>query len=630
MIAATSATVDLLRRVRARYAPPPTLLVSEFADREIVVTTGPLAGTRWQTSFAPYQAGILDALLEPGVQTVVVKGSSQWGKTACAVNIVAYHVAHDPCPILVVEPTVDPMAKDFARNRLDPVIAASPILRDMFGKRKSKDSTNTTLLKTFRGGFIAIGGANSAASLAARPTRLLILDEIDRYPLELPGEGSTIEIAFKRTAAYRTRKRILMLSSPTIAGAPIDLWHDLGDQRRYQVPCPRCSTMHPYEWRNLKWELDDPTTAYLECPACQYRISEAERVALLDRGAWIPSNPDRGDRTIVSFHLWEAYSPLSSLRDIVAGFLRARRLQKAGDNAAMHTFENTTLGEAVDPTKGEQVQALTLIARREPYAAELPAGVCCVTLGIDTQDDRLEVLAVGWGVGEESWLVGRHVLPGDTSQPEPWRMLDDLLAREYEHESGARLTFAGACIDSAGHRTNHVYDYAAKKQALRLYAIIGVDGDRELVKFTPAPKRYGRTERKVALYTVGVDAAKALWMSRLKLSREADGRSDIITPGYVHVPIADWADEGLAEQLTSEKLVRQIKHGIPKLTWIKIRPRNEMLDCAVYALAALRLLNVNLEQLADRLAAPRETPPTPPARRDPWIKRPRGWFKTGR
>ena len=40
-------TLALLRDVRAGFAPPPDLTVSEFADAELVVTTGSLAGTHW-------------------------------------------------------------------------------------------------------------------------------------------------------------------------------------------------------------------------------------------------------------------------------------------------------------------------------------------------------------------------------------------------------------------------------------------------------------------------------------------------------------------------------------------------------------------------------------------------------
>jgi len=601
--------------------------VSEFSDRELVVTSGPLAGTKWQTSFAPYQRGILDAFHEHGVETVVVMGSAQWGKTACAVNIVAYHMGHDPCPILVVEPTVDPMAKDFARNRLEPVIAASPRLRECVSKKRAKDSSNTVLQKSFRGGSISVGGANSAASLAARSTRLPVLDEVDRYPPELAGEGSTMAIAIKRTSSYRHRRRVLILSSPTLKGGTIDTWFQRGDERRYFVPCTACEHMHAFQWRNVKWTAEDPASARIHCPSCDHGMGEAERVAVLSKGEWRPSAEEgkTHEASIVSFHLWEAYSPFSSLSEIVAGFLRARKLQKAGDNSEMHTWQNTTLGEPIEPDAGDGAEPHVLLMRREDYSAnlkapvDLPAGACCLTMGVDVQDDRLELLVVGWGPGEESWLADRQILNGNTEGPEPWKELDQVLEHQYLHASGQSLPIQAACIDSAGHRTTLVYDYAARQGARRVFAVIGRDGQRPIVS-SPSARKWGRQQRQVPLYTIGVDAAKALVISRLRLTERG--------PGYVHIPHEDWADEELADQLTSERLVTKFTKGVPFQVWRKTRPRNEALDCFVYAVAALRLLRPDLSLLTRRLQDPeaRSAPGPPPKQR--WLgPRRGGWLR---
>jgi phage terminase large subunit GpA-like protein len=625
-VSASPVITACLERVRQRWAPPPDLTVSEFCDQSLVVTTGPLAGTHWQTSFAPYQRGVLDAFSSPGIEYVVVRGSSQFGKTSMAVGVTAYHIAHDPCPILIVEPTVDPMARDFAKNRLDPVIAASPVLRDSVSKKRSKDSSNTILAKSFRGGSLSIGGANSAASLAARSIRLLILDEIDRYPAELPGEGSTINIALKRTAAYRGRRRILMLSTPTLKDGPIDAWFKRGDQRRFYVPCPACEHFHAFEWRNVVWTDDDPRTARLHCPACGHGIDEAQRVSILTRGEWRAEVPDPKDPSIASFHIWEAYSPFSTLREIVGSFLRARQAQKAGDRAEMHTWQNTTLGEPIEPEAGEGVEPHALLSRLEEYgAAQVPAGACCLTMGVDVQDDRLEALVIGWGPGEESWLVDRQRLPGDTSQPGPWAELDELVQRTYLHACGARLPILATCIDSAGHRTTDVYEWVLRqlqRAVRRVFAVIGRDGQRPIVS-SPSPKTFGRQGRPVDLYTIGVDAAKKLLTDRLAL--EGGG------PGFVHIPQAEWADTELAEQLTSERLVTKYTKGVPVQVWKQIRPRNEILDCAVYGLAALRLARVDLNLLALKLTAPAQTPAAAPQPKEPWIGRRDGsWLKGGR
>ncbi len=603
----------VVERSFSLLAPPPSLTVSEFADAHIILTSGPLAGARWKTDFAPYQRGIMDAVHEKGVQTVVVMGSSQWGKTSIAINMVAYHIAHDPCPILVVEPSVDPMGKDFAKNRLDPVISATPILDAKLPKKRVKDASNTTLHKTFAGGSLAIAGANSAASLAARPVRLLICDEIDRYPHELPGEGNTLSIAIKRTQTYRQRKRIVMLSSPTLIDAPIHSWFKRGDQRRYHVPCPGCGVLHPYRWMDVKWTDHDPATARLVCPDCGYAMGDAERVAMLSKGEWRADHPDRRDKAIVSFHLWEAYSPMSSLQEMVKGFLAAREKQKAGDRSEMHSWQNTTLGEPVEPDDGIGVEPHVLMLRREDYGGVLvPQGACCLTMGVDTQDDRLELVVVGWGPQFESWLVDRQTLPGDTSQPQPWAALSVALNTPYRHASGANLHIHATAVDSGGHRTAIVYDWVKRHEARNVYAIIGRDGQRPIMA-SPSPRRWGRDEREVPLYTVGTDAAKALLMSRLALTEKG--------PGYVHLPLTVWCDDEFCLQVTSERLVTKFHDGRPVSQWKKLRPRNEALDGMVYAMAALEWLHPQLDTMAANLAAiaARRTggpePPKPPPQR---------------
>lgn len=596
---------QLLRKVRRTLAPPTELKVSDFANSTIVLSSGPMAGMKYRTDYAPYQVGILDAYHEPGVEIVVVMGSSQWGKTLSLLILTAYHIKHDPSPILIVEPTAKPMALDFAKNRLQPIIDSTPELA-------ASITDDTLMSKRFPGGEINIAGANAASSLASRSVRFLGLDEVDRYPAELHGEGSTISIALKRTLTYRRRKRIFITSSPTIINAPIHVWHGRGDQRVYYVPCPACEHMHPYEWKNIRWEkrinddgtkTHDPSSARLHCPDCDFAIDDTMRVALLAKGEWRATNPNRTDKSIVSFHLWEAYSPMSSLEDIVKGFLAANEVLKTGDKTEMHTWLNTTRGEPIEPHTGERVDSNVLLERVEDYHqnpdVKIPAGACCLTAGIDVQDDRIEALVWAWGPGEESWLVDRHTFYGDTNMQEPWGQVDGLLATKYLHASGHYLGIQAACVDSAGHRTNLAYDFCYKNAAKKVYCIIGRAGNRPLVS-SPSQRRWGRGERKVALYTIGVDAGKKLFTDRLEKKERG--------PGYVHFPNEDFCDNELAEQFQSEVLVKKFHRGVMRLVWVRIRTRNEGLDMAVYAIAAMRLLN---PQLGAMLQLLNSTPPKP-------------------
>jgi phage terminase large subunit GpA-like protein len=632
--------VNAWQRIAVRWAPPPRLTVSEFADRELIVTSGPLAGTRWRSDYAPYQPGIMNAFHEPGVEIVVIQSSAQVGKTSMELAVCAYHVKHDPCSILVVLPTVQPMAEDFSKNRLDPLIAASPGLAELFTTKRKKDSSNTILLKTYRGGALAIAGANSAASLAARTVRLLLCDELDRWPAELKGEGATLAVAMKRTQAFRGRRRIMLVSTPTVKGAPIDVWYHRGDMREFQIPCPSCDESFAFKWRHIRWVHEDPSTARLHCPECDYGMDDTERLAALTGGEWISTNPNP-ERGVVSFHLWEAQSPFASLTDIVAGFLRARAIQKAGDPAEMHTWQNTTLAEARDLEDSKPVDDDAMLQLAETYAADVPAGACVLTMGVDTQDESLVALVLGWGPGEECWLIDWRVILGDTSQPEPWKQLDALLEQRYLHANGERLPIEATCIDSGGHRTTTVYEWGRRHLARKVFVIIGRDGPRPITS-APSPRRWGRGERKIPLYTIGVDAAKKLLADRIALRMApppADGEEqqpgpkvdDVIARGIPHWPKAIWFDKTFVKQLMSERLVTRYQKGVPSQVWKKIHPRNEPWDCAVYGLGALRLLRPDLNALAALRATPRPPQPpvpTPAAEKKTWIpKRGGSWLK---
>ena len=111
---------------------------------------------------------------------------AQLGKTEALLNIVGYHMDYDPCPILVLQPTLE-MAQAFSKDRLaSGLIKATPAIRGKVKDPRSRDSNNTTLHKVFPGGAITIVGANSPAGLASRPIRLVLCDAVSYTHLTLP------------------------------------------------------------------------------------------------------------------------------------------------------------------------------------------------------------------------------------------------------------------------------------------------------------------------------------------------------------------------------------------------------------------------------------------------------------
>lgn len=527
----------------------------------------------WNTSRAEYQRGIMDALSDPNIDTVVVMSSAQVGKTEILNNAVGFFITQDPSPILVVQPTLD-MAQTWSKDRLAPMLRDTPVLSGAVKDPRARDSGNTTLHKIFPGGHITACGANSPASLASRPIRVVLCDEVDRYPVSAGSEGDPVSLAKKRSATFFNRK-LLLVSTPTNKGASrIENAFDESDKRKFHIHCPDCEHPQTLKWSGVKWEEGKPETAKYVCESCGSLWSDAQRAKAIKNGYWVSENPTH---RVAGFHLSALYSPWTPLEDGVRDFLEAKK-----QPATLRVWINTYLGETWEE-EGETVDDDSLLNRREEWEV-IPDEVLLLTAGIDVQDDRLEAEIVGWGKDEESWSIAYRTIHGDPSAPSVWAELDQFLFQAFEHESGNDMIVRASCIDSGGHNTQAVYKYASSREGKRVFAIKGVGGDGKPIIGKPSKNNIG----KVKLFPVGVDTAKHLLFSRLRITEPG--------AGYCHFPMD--RDDEYFKQLTAEKVATRYHKGFARQEFVKTRPRNEALDVRVYAMAALALLNVNLSNMA--------------------------------
>mgnify|MGYP005750350051 CR=1 FL=1 len=233
------------------FATPPDMTVSEWADAFRVLSPESSAERgRWRTDRAPYQREIMDSIGDPRVERVVVKSSAQIGKTEVLLNVIGYYMDYDPAPMLYIQPTED-MAESFAKDRLTPMIRDCPTLASKIIDTKDKRRGNTTFHKSFPGGHITMIGANAPSKLASRPIRVLLLDEVDRFPASAGKEGDPIALAVKRTTTFWNRK-IIEVSTPTIKGASkIDRDFENSTAEELEYACPECSAFQPFEWAQI-------------------------------------------------------------------------------------------------------------------------------------------------------------------------------------------------------------------------------------------------------------------------------------------------------------------------------------------------------------------------------------------
>lgn len=564
--------------MKKRLKPPPKLSVSEWADqyRKLSPESSAEPGS-WQTSRAEYQRGIMDAISDPSIETVVLMMGAQMGKSECLNNVVGYHIAQDPSPILVVQPTLD-MAQTWSKDRLAPMLRDTPALQGLVKDPRSRDSGNTTLHKSFPGGHVTACGANSPASLASRPIRIVLCDEVDRFPISAGSEGDPVTLAKKRSATFWNRK-IILVSTPTNKGASrIEDAFEVSDKRLYYVPCGDCGHHQTLKWGQVKWDSDNPGTAAYACEECGSLWDDATRIRAVRRGEWRSTG---SSAKTAGFAVSGIYSPWIPLEDAVRDFLEVRK-----QPATLRVWVNTYLAETWEED-GEQVDDYSLSERAEDWGDAVPADGLILTAGVDVQDDRLEAEIVAWGKDEESWSIAYKTIHGDPSGPIVWRDLDEFLYQVFEHEFGEDMHVRATCIDSGGHHTQSVYKYVSTREGRRIFAIKGVGGEGKPMVGKPSKNNIG----KIKLFPVGVDTIKYELFSRFKITEPG--------PGYCHFP--EGRDPEYYKQLTAEKIATKYHKGFARREFVKIRTRNEALDVRVYAKAALALLNVNLAGMAIKM-----------------------------
>jgi phage terminase large subunit GpA-like protein len=359
------------------------------------------------------------------------------------------------------------------------------------------------------------------------------------------------------------------------------------------------------------------------CPHCGALITQGQYLGVADRGFYLSEDGaltldaagifrDQAGadvpppRHIAFVDVWTAYSPAASWPSIVRDFIAAHEKSQAGDQSKLKAFWNTTLGRAWEADV-EKTDANELQARAEGFPLRMvPPGGLLLLSGVDTQDNRLEAVVWAFGRGSEMWTVDHRVFFGNPAEDHVWAELEEFLfVGEYQHVSGHRMKIDASAIDTGGHHTNAVYEFARKHARRNVYAVRGVPGRERSIKHGAGPVdidwRGQRRKRGVVLWHVGTNLAKDLFYSRLQVARQG--------PGYVHFS-SELSDE-FFRQLAGEARAERVGASGRESRWTALRKRVEALDGTVYALWLEAHLELQRKSAAwwDRLAeriAPRQ------------------------
>lgn len=582
--------MSIASMVGAALRPAPRVDVNVWADEFRILPQTSAEPGRWRTSRTPYMREPMEAM-SPGspIRELAFMKSAQVGGTELLLNVIGHAMMIDPAPMLVVQPTED-TARSWSRKRLAPMIRSTPQLKALFGPSK-RNPKNTTTYKEWPAGFLRIAWSRSGAQLRSDPIRDVLLDEVDGYPDDVDGEGDPVELATARTRTFSDRRRVVGVSTPTIAGhSRIERWFKEGDQRRYHVGCPCCDHRFVLVFELLRRTADG---AVVVCPECQEEIDESNKSQMLADGEWVATSESRNDN-FRSYHINALYAPAGwfSWTDVLDEWDKA---QTSDDPNALRTFFNTILGLPYEDTESEQVEYMPLYRRRgrtidgkrlrRGWVAD---GVGVLTAGVDIQGDRIEVEVCGWLPNWRTRSVEYLILDGDPTQGEVWDKLTEVLDRTWPSESGALFQISKMAVDS-GNWAAEVYEWAHSSGTTRVMPVKGASHTLPALIDTPSPVEIYRNGRKIKH---GVK----VWRVNTSRIKDFIKRSLELAPPVDDEPPNRWAEwpdypREYFEQLCSERRVQ--KGAVWKWEKPSKHTRNEALDVRVYNFAAMISLGVN-------------------------------------
>lgn len=585
--------------------PPEQLTVSEWAEKyRILDNKSSAMPGPWSNDMTPYLVGVMDEFNNYETEKIIFVKPTQIGGTEALQNMIGYIVAQDPSPTMIVYPT-ETLAKSVSENRLQPMLKATPELRKRF------DENSQLLELQFDGMYLTLAGSNSPSSLASKPIRFLMMDEVDKYPGASSKEADPLKLATERTKTFHNKK-IYLTSTPTLKTGHIWKEKENADiEKHYFVPCPHCKEFIELKWSQVRFP-DDESMSYIDraefanyvCQECGCIITDNDKHQMIKQGEWRVVRHNTKFVRNVAFWINTLYSPFVRFSDIAKEFLTTK-----DDPEAFQNFVNSWLAEPWEDTKLKTSAELVLERQTELPALVVPEWTKLLTGGVDVQENCLYWTIRAWG----DFLTSQNIAHG---QALSFEEITRVMNLEYMTESGTPMVVNLALVDS-GDQTDAVYDFCANNSEWALPVKGASNGQLSHYKLSKVNKA---DSRAYGMNLVLVDGGKYKDMIAGRM-RKPNGRGSWM--------VYDGCDMEYATQVTAEHKVNVKSGTTVKQVWQlkSSHGANHLLDCEVYALAAADILGVrtlHLKNVEEEPEKPKEEEDFAPE--EAWIKAHENWI----
>ncbi len=579
--------------------------VSEWADNNRVLDARSSAEPGpYSTDRTPYMREIMDAFSDPEVEKITIEKPVQSGGTEALYNMLAWLIDQDPSPTMLVMPRDDDY-KYAAENRLKPMVELSDTLsRHLTGR--AWDIKNKEFY--FDRMTLYLAGSNSPAGMSSKSCRILLRDEVNKFPSFAGKEASPIALSEKRTVTFWDRK-IVDCSTPTTKTGYITVEYKRSNQCRYYIPCPHCGEYR--EWifskktLRIPKNLRDPDEirrsegkVYYQCENCEGRIQEADKNDCVAKGVWLAKGQKINKKGIITgrpkrskkhsgFHFTALISPFISWVEIMAQWFEANTPEGISIGALMD-FRNSILAQVWEETSIEVDPSKLYLRGSEFRRATVPSNIRALTLGADYHktrrgDKRIVYEVRGFGNHYRNCVI-------DSGTLSRWDdFANEVLTVGYnwadKDNQAPPLGISCAFFDS-GYLPDDVYGFCLKYPGF-CFPTKGRDTQHSPIMTTALEKSARQAfyrKKGSLLYWLDTDFFKS------QVTSWADAPDDDIrqTRYYAEIP------EVYFDEFTGEHKIKvRAKRGVDKYIWEVIQGREvHFLDTAVQAAAAAYYLGV--------------------------------------
>jgi len=617
-----------------------SLSPSEYAEkyRKLTSDVSTITG-KFKYNITPYLKEVVDTLspYHPAKIVAVMKGAQIGFTEGVIVNGILWMIANNPGNCLALSAN-DDLSKEMVESRLDQGIQSCGIqhlIRPNTIRKRNQRTGDTSKYKEYAGGRLFAGGLNSIDKLARqRSIRFGFFDDWDAAPISDKDQGNIFDLIQQRFSTAAKSMKQYYISTPETKPSNIEKVYQMGDQRKWFVPCPKCGAYIEILWNHQKdketvgvyfekdsaGKLIEKSVGYV-CQECGGFFKETYKYDMNLNGKYIPTaDPIRAG--FYSYHIpcfisaphmysWTDYA--HKWLDIWKGGNESKSKRKVFRNQVEglpweDKKENVQRNRLIKNTRKYEVGTVPNKQSKEDGNGNIVLLTCACDLNGTLDDARLDYDVFAWSengsvYSVDQGSVGTYRAKSDPEKRDCWTyrnekpnnvwdyLYNEIIARSYYTDDGNERKVMLTGIDT-GYYTHFAYGFIDQYPG----SVVGIKGraDDKFVKISKDVRLYKEARERPNLYIVETDKIKDILSEMINLRwTETEPQPG----GFMNFPVPTaekYTPKYFSQYEQEEKVIEENEDGEPVgWKWKKkfVTAQNHFFDTAVYNIALREIIS---------------------------------------